>query len=129
VKKLFAILLFLIYLPATTGLAVNSFYCCGKLASVDIQMAPKKAAAGKEGKQGNCCNNTTSFFKVHDFQQSSVFDIVIHSPVVQIPAILPAPRHLLGPNFSWKDSQLFGFHSPPLLDATASYIRNSCFLI
>lgn len=131
VKKLFAILLLVLYVPATSGMTINSFYCCGRLASVKIQMMPNAETNGIHSNHDNCCDNTTQFFKVHDAQQPSISDIVLHASILPFSAPLPVGSFFLSlHNPVRKDAPLlFWFHSPPLSSATASYIKNCSFLI
>lgn len=126
-KKIFAILMILVYSLGTTGVAVAAHYCCGKLAEVHIGYS--LSSAGNRGMEG-CCRDVTHFYKVWDAQQHAVNDIQLHAPFIQTYLLLPVFEELSlliqlqGRAFS--DAH----HSPPLLDGTTPrYIHLSVFRI
>lgn len=88
-KKILVIVLLLLYLPAISGVAVNKFYCCGKIASVRIQILSKMDLHPGQNEGSDCCNDVINFFKVHDAQQPSVSNIALHPPVLQLHSFLP----------------------------------------
>ncbi len=130
-KKLLAISMLLIYTLGTTGVAVASHFCCGRLAAVHIEYALSSSPnqASGQGMQG-CCGDMTHFYKVQDAQQAAVNDISLNAPLVQTPLISFTFERLLA---ILQPSGIVSFntlHAPPLLtDATPLYIQLSVFRI
>lgn len=130
-KKLLAISMLLIYTLGTTGVAVASHSCCGRLAAVHIgyALSPSPNQVSGQGMQG-CCGNEIHFYKVQDAQQQSVNEIRLNSPVVQAPLMPFAFERLLA---ILQPSGMISFntlHAPPLLtDRTPLYIQLSVFRI
>ncbi len=70
-----------IYLLSCTGMAVNSFYCCGKLKSVSLSEISLKHV-----KNDGCCNTTSQIFKIKDQHLSSA----VTSLYAPLAAIIPS---------------------------------------
>lgn len=106
-KKILVIILLLLYLPAISGVAVNKFYCCGKIASVRIQILSKMDLHPGQNEGSNCCNDVINFFKVQDAQQVSSLSMAIHVPILQLHTFLPVMAF----------SHRFGIreHTPPYI--------------
>jgi hypothetical protein len=67
VKRAALILLTFIYVLSCTGMAVNSFYCCGKLASVKLEYGAADNALTQIKKNGKgCCRHELLNLKVKD---------------------------------------------------------------
>jgi len=67
VKRAALILLTFIYVLSCTGIAVNSFYCCGKLASVKFEYGAADNALTQIKKSGKgCCRHELLNLKVKD---------------------------------------------------------------
>lgn len=65
--KRFAITLFaLLYLVSSSGLAINNFYCCGKLKKTSLLLDEEVFKKCKCSKDDNCCNTETVYVKVKD---------------------------------------------------------------
>jgi hypothetical protein len=111
-------------------MTINSFYCCGRLASVSVEFLPGPKASVDQGKRDNCCDYASRFVKVHDAQQPSVSDIVLHAPVLPCfaaltVACLPAvsgDRYKNTCSLSW-------LHSPPLPGDRDACVMYCAFLI
>jgi len=54
------------------GIAINSFYCCGKLKFVSLRIGAIESSA-KHGSKDNCCKHNRQSFKVKDSHISSNF--------------------------------------------------------
>lgn len=65
-KKFATIFLISIYTLSVVGLAVNKFYCCGKLKSVSFFTNPNHLKAEKQFKTEGCCKNEKQSLKVKD---------------------------------------------------------------
>jgi len=71
VKKSAVLVLIFIYATSVIGLAVNKFYCCGKLESVSFIANHDHLQAEKDTKEAGCCKNEKESFKVKDSHISS----------------------------------------------------------
>jgi hypothetical protein len=72
-KKIFVILLMLVYGVSSSGMTVNLHYCCGKLDNVSFSIKHKKGCAKAEGiKKSGCCNDKQFSAKLSIDQQSVV---------------------------------------------------------
>jgi len=136
VKKLFSILLLLIYLPAVGGVSVDSFYCCGKLSSVHFHFGEDAAASNTLKKYRsqhnhlNCCEHIVQSFKIQDAQQQSTGDTDLHIAVLQpalAPFFLTVPVRVLSEAGSHNKAYLKS--RPPLWGTLPLFIRDESFLI
>jgi len=68
-KKLFTILLFLVYSIATFGIGLKGHYCCGKLKSVTVAIIfTEKHKCGKSDENNGCCQSKVQPTKINDDQ-------------------------------------------------------------
>ncbi|MFX1705668.1 hypothetical protein PV783_17000 [Chitinophaga sp. CC14] len=66
-KKIFAILLLIIYTTASAGFSIKQFYCCGKLKSVSFTFSQgTKEKCSKGNEKDGCCQNKYHTLKVKD---------------------------------------------------------------
>jgi hypothetical protein len=65
VKHIALILLSAVYLLSSTGIAANSYYCCGVLQSTSISESPK-VGCKMNITMKNCCKTKKQYFKVKD---------------------------------------------------------------
>jgi hypothetical protein len=70
-KKSAAILLAGIYVMASFGIAINSFYCCGKLKAVTISLVEQQDAKCAGNGNSSCCNIRHQILKVQDSHTGS----------------------------------------------------------
>jgi hypothetical protein len=85
VKRTMLILLTVIYLVSAVGIGVSRFYCCGKLAAVNLVFASGNDQKNDVEKD-NCCKNEKQSFKIKDNHfNSSGFNL--NQP---LPVILPS---------------------------------------
>jgi len=108
-KRTALILLTVIYLSSLVGVAVNRFYCCGKLASVTITYGASDSNGDKSAKKDHCCKHKIQNFKVND----SHFNVASFSFDHPLPAIIPGVIHL-------DNDQIF-----KVLPATVAYNGNA----
>ncbi len=106
-KRIFLLALTTVYLLSCIGIAVNSFYCCGKLRAVslsakttvfdDCRMPVKKSG---------CCRTSSHTFQVKDHHLSSSSLFTLAAPLVSIlpdftlpepPALFPLSRMTVPP--------------------------------
>lgn len=110
-------------------MTINSFYCCGRLASVSLQLLPTPRTASNQGMRDNCCDYAFRFVKVHDAQQPSVSDIVLHAPVFPYFGVLPGASLFSGARLYKNTFSRSWLHSPPLPGDRDVCAMNCTFLI
>lgn len=128
-KKVLAILILLLYLPAVSGMAINLFYCCGELASVNVQLISNAHEQHAPDGKDNCCKNNIHYFKVHDAQQAAVSGATIKAPVLSLDFMLPplgAMANLCTPGHTGNN---FFFNTPPLQTTVPLFLENRILLI
>jgi len=136
VKKIVSILLILIYLPAVSGVTVDSFYCCGNLASVNFQLGSDEAASNtsnpSESSKVNlgCCNHVIHSFRIQNQQQQTSFRISFNASNLS-PVLIPfCVRKLNNAEYEIHTGDYDYLKSPPpLLGNLPLFIRNESFLI
>ncbi len=81
-KKFIYIPLLFIYLFATSGIAINFNYCCGKFSSLDLYSTSNqfKKSCNKKEKTKRCCESKTQIIKTENAQKT-VFSYTIVAPV------------------------------------------------
>jgi hypothetical protein len=106
VKKLFAILLIMLYGVSSTGATVQLHYCCGKLKTIKLSAAPVKDCGNKQ-KMGSkpCCDTKEIKAKSQDQQDVYTFSV--------------APNAVELPTFFTEVNSGFAFH--PLYFPQAAY--------
>jgi len=82
-KRSALLILTFVYLVSCVGIAVNRYYCCGKLASVKLvygELAKNSHQKGK--KRPACCRNEVKTFKINDtYFNSQAYILGNPSPV------------------------------------------------
>ena len=128
VKKTALILLSALYMLSVAGIAVNKFYCCGKLKSISFSWNPTEKSKHKNGlPHDGCCKNIHEYLKIIDTHSPSnatffcekVFSIIyVESPFLNLnPAQV---QQAIATN---------NINSPPLLAEMPIYIFNCTYLI
>jgi hypothetical protein len=67
-KKVFATILAIIYLATSSGAAIITHYCMGKVVSVDLEQKQKCGKCGMKNKKG-CCEDRITILKVQEEHQ------------------------------------------------------------
>lgn len=81
-KRTTLLLLTALYLLSAVGIGVNRFYCCGRLAAVNIAFASSNDQY-KILKKDNCCKNEKQSFKIKDNHFSETgFSLAQPFPVI-----------------------------------------------
>lgn len=130
VKKTAAIISFIIYFAATTGVVINSHYCMKRLVSVHLYEQKAKVCGqcgmGMHDNKG-CCHDVV---KVHKLVQDQVQSPALHFELPPATAGLPAYSDLLFASlYNAKEPVHSGNHSPPLLSQQDTYLRIGVFRI
>ena len=126
-KKASIILLLLVYGISSVGIDLKSFYCCGKLKSVSIDidhLAGKKCA--KEDGSGGCCKTTYHFYKVKDSHvtASSYTAALTYFTDLAIPPYFQTELFA-----SINTGKINGNHAPPLISSPPIYILHCAYRI
>ena len=131
-KRVFVIILSILYLTSSTGASLNMHFCMGKLADWNIGQNKSKTC-GKCGmeksaeKDNGCCKDEHKFFKnisdqkisETEFQFIKLFAAALPVTFFEIPVAGIS---------SVKEKNPFS-HAPPRSNGVAVYIRNCIFLI
>ncbi|MCW3126427.1 MAG: hypothetical protein JWO03_2085 [Bacteroidetes bacterium] len=73
-RKVVAILLLMLYIISSSGVAIKAHYCCGKLQSLNLVL---NSSEEKDCKKG-CCSDRLAFYKIDDTQSAST--VITFSP-------------------------------------------------
>lgn len=73
-RKAAAILVLVLYILSSSGVAVKAHYCCGKLKSIHLVLNNSE----EKGCNKNCCQDKLAFYKVSDTEHST--SIITFSP-------------------------------------------------
>ncbi|MBS1617387.1 MAG: hypothetical protein JST76_02660, partial [Bacteroidetes bacterium] len=66
-RKAAAILVLVLYILSSSGVAVKAHYCCGKLKSIHLVLNNGE----DKGCNKNCCQDKLAFYKVSDTEHST----------------------------------------------------------
>ncbi|MEI8111445.1 MAG: hypothetical protein WCH59_10685 [Chitinophagia bacterium] len=123
-KRLFALVLSLSFIAASSGASVSIHYCRGKVSSVSLSILPTAACkCGKKGKMG-CCKTETRLVKLTDNAKQPAFTTAPEMPVIEWAPI--ASQSLLQP-VSIAEAFIPISSSPPGSDQLAIFLRNRVF--
>ena len=129
-KKASAVILFFIYLAATSGIVINSHYCMKKLVSVRI-FEKKASVCGLCGMHmhanSGCCHDETKVLKMVQDQVKTPVTIYEISSLKS--AVSYVSGFITAPVTSRDNQRHFCNHSPPLLSVRDIYLRNNVFRI
>jgi hypothetical protein len=130
IKKGLALISFVIYLAATSGIIINAHYCMKSLVSVKLfeTSVDKCGQCGMEMHDNpGCCHDDTRFLKLVN-DQVKVPGISFE---LQAPQAITADEHSLleASLFNLKTERHFHNHSPPLLSEQDTYLRLQVFRI
>lgn len=127
-KKAASSILLIIYIAATSGIAINLHYCMNLFDSFQIG-ASKTEICGKCGMHtedaNGCCHDEVKIIKLQDDQQSASLNYQFVSPEALIENPVPfvtEPVIITGEKFSVNN------HSPPL-SKQDTYLQNCVFRI
>ena len=127
-KKTVSAILLIIYLGATSGIAINLHYCMNRFDSIQLG-ATKTEICGKCGMHtedaNGCCHDEVKIIKLQDDQQSASLHYQFISPealAVNFPLFVNEPLIVAGEKFSVNN------HSPPL-SKQDTYLQNCVFRI
>ena len=125
-KRTALILLTFVYLLSCTGVAVNRFYCCGKLATVNfIYGASDHSDSKTDKKKDDCCKKERLNFKIKDNHFSAASFSLHHPlPVVisnRISFDLDEVANLVSSNDAYHGNAPPGFTVEPIYTLYCNY--------
>ena len=126
-KKFSVLILAIIYLGVSSGIAMNIHYCMGKFSSVDLMHNSDKCGkCGMKTGDNKCCNEKFKIVKLTDSHKIISNEININIPV----AIIDNSKSIFDADFknSLVNSE-FNNHSPPVSQGISLCILNSLFRI
>lgn len=129
-KKGIAVISFLLYFLATTGIVINSHYCMKRLVSVHL-FETKADICGRCGMETHnsdgCCRDDVKVVKLIQ-DQVKIPVTFFELPVAK--ATLPVISDFWVPSLFTKDIRNnYNNHSPPLLSAQDTYLQINVFRI
>ena len=127
-KRTALILLTAIYLLSTLGVAVDSYYCRGKLQLTSaLRVSQALPACKMKHQMKNCCKTKKQYFKVNDLHiYASAFSLGIKLfPASQVPYLA------FQPNISATNRELFeiDINAPPKGNVIPPYILHCNYRI
>ena len=129
-KKIFALILSILYLTSSVGATVNLHYCMEKLIGWDLSESKGKSCDNcgmPEKQQKDCCKHEQKQVKLElDQKAPQSVDYTVSAPVLAS-SLFASPDDLVLVNtvaFSHPQS-----HAPPGDPLTPVYLRNRVFLI
>lgn len=129
-KKGLAVISFICYFAAASGIVINSHYCMKRLVSVHLFETKAKVCGlcgMKTHQSKGCCKDEVKVYKMA--QDQTKIPVTIYS----IPTLETAPvaiSDLIVSNYYNVNERVhFHNHSPPLLSEQDTYLRNNVFRI
>ena len=127
-RKLAVVILAILYITLTSGVAVNLHYCMGQLASVKYGYDSHKKCSkcGMASKNKGCCHTESKLVKVDDAHQQPTVAVQF----LQLPAEVPVAYFELPATFtSLPDHFIPLYHAPPDQRLNHVYLSNCVFRI
>lgn len=127
-KRSTVILLICIYALATMGFALNEFYCCGKLESINFALLSETKEKCDKGEGNGCCDNKYKFYKVKDKHISSdkTYNVVNHITELEILKSSFLDTTIFSAE---KAAMAYCSHAPPIDEGVSIYLFNCVFRI
>ena len=127
-KKLATILLTVIYMLSTAGIAISQFYCCSKLKEVNFSLTSTDYKTCKnDTKDDGCCKTTHQYAKVKDAHLSAddisfpeKYFSIIHTCFPVFELITPEKQQAVTAN---------NINAPPFIPGNPIYIFNCTYRI
>lgn len=110
----------LVYLVSCVGIAVNKFYCCGKLKTVSLSATVANVINEvSSAKKTPCCNHTSQNFKVKDQHMASGTVLMHSAPFVTLQNNYYSLVEVQ--SLSIKEISTIFYHAPPNPSGTRIY--------
>ena|SRR5215216_1732323 len=127
-KKVFVILLMLVYAVSSSGATLHIHYCCGKIDKIDFK-ARKKDHCPSDNKisQKNCCDNKEVELKIKsDYKAETETKVLLKDLTAYVNILHAAFKASL---FVSNNPFHFSDVSPPLSVSVPLYIFDCTYLI
>jgi hypothetical protein len=125
-KKIVVAILALLYLAASSGIAMTVHYCMGKVSSVDLYSNSEKCGKCGMKKANGCCEDKFKIIKLDDTHKLISSGISIFAPS----AIVNNPKYFFNSTLYYSAFHSeFNSHSPPGSPGLSLCILNSVFRI
>ena len=119
-KRTAIIFVILVYLVSCLGIAVNKFYCCGKLKTVSLSATASNSENEiPSAKKTTCCNHTSQTFKVKDQHIASGVILTHSAPFVTLLKNYSSVVDVQ--SLSIKEISAIFYNAPPTLSGTNIY--------
>lgn len=131
VKRFLAVILVLLYVGVSTGVAINYHYCMNKLAEVSLYMSDDSDSCpncGMNDSSGGCCSHEIKTVRI-SIDQNLAKQISLGANLSYIVAVLYDMNSSLLPLQTVSDKITFYYSSPPDVSRQPLFIRNCTFLI
>lgn len=80
-KKFLLVILTLLYIGVSSGIALNLHYCMGKLADIKLGQTGTCASCGKQNQPSDCCSTETQLIKLSVDQNVHLMSATDLTPV------------------------------------------------
>lgn len=129
-RRLFSILLLVVYTTLICGFTLNLHYCGGKLDSVALSLSEKHSCScGSKTMKKNCCKNKTIHCKFNAEQKSQHFTLIYNSAIKYNLCTFSLFQNMFNSDF-YLSNKIESSHSPPfLVSSNPSYIVNRVFRV
>jgi len=130
VKKFLAVISFICYFAAASGVIVNSHYCMKRLVSVHLFETKAKICSrcGMQMHKGNgCCHDEVKVYKLVQ-DQNKIPVLAFSLPSLEVRSV-ELNEYLNFATFNVNGQDHFHNHSPPLLSQQDTYLQNRVFRI
>jgi hypothetical protein len=125
-KKFLTAILAIIYLVVSSGFTLNTHYCMGKIASVDLFQHDKCGKCGMKQSTGGCCKDEVKVVKLQDSHKLISNEINIYSPV----AVIDNSKSIFDTKLFSKEIKAgYNNHSPPISPGISLNILYGVFRI
>jgi hypothetical protein len=125
-KKILIAILALLYLAASSGIAMTVHYCMGKVSSIDLYSNNDKCGKCGMKKSNGCCKDKIKIIKIDDTHKLISNSINIFAPT----AIVNNAQSCFNTNLHYQAIRSdFNDHSPPVSSGSSLCILYCVFRI
>lgn len=126
-KKVVILVLAVVYITLTSGVAVNVHYCMGKMAGVTygVERAHECEKCGMQARKG-CCETEHKLVKADDDHTASQ---AFSAKVPVFAAIITEFSAYIAPALKAREHIIPRYHAPPGIQSTDLCVLNSVFRV
>jgi hypothetical protein len=121
-KKLIAIMVLFVYLPAIAGVGFSDHFCEGTLTNTEVFSFSKQSCCTEDPEEDDCCSDQVHIVKLEKDQlgSDSRVDVKQLAQNIALPSAVIVPQLFVG---SFHFGKKFAFYSPPLLSRDISVLH------